>query len=116
MHNKNNSLNKWKPGVSKKWLHLLAGAMWSGVGIMLAGLAIGWLLPLSRQLALLLAGAGVLSALIIYRFGFSKLAAKNRRRMEKLPVGCVYDCAGHHAAVVRSAQTVSGSRLHQPRR
>lgn len=82
MNNQDNFLNKWNPNVSKKWLHLLAGAMWSGVGIMLISLAVGWLLPLSRQLALLLAGTGIFLALIIYRFGFSKLAAKNRQRIE----------------------------------
>ena len=82
--NQDNFLNEWKPGMRKKWLHLLAGAMWSGVGIMLTSLAIGWLRPLNWQLTLLLAGAGVFLALIIYRFGFSKLAAKNRQRIENL--------------------------------
>ncbi|RMF02029.1 MAG: hypothetical protein D6768_09240 [Chloroflexi bacterium] len=82
MNNQNNFLDKWNPRVEKKWLYLLAGVMWSGVGVMLLSLAIGWLLPLNRQAAFLLGGMGILLGLIIYRFGFSKLAAKNERRIK----------------------------------
>jgi hypothetical protein len=79
-----NFRHKWKPGVHKKWLHFSAGAMWSGVGIMLTSLAIGWIWPLDWQFTLLIAGVGIVLALIIHRFGFSKLAAKNGRRIEDL--------------------------------
>ena len=79
-----NFLNQWKPHVSKKWLHLTAGVIWSSVGIYLISLALGWLRPLEWQSALLLGSAGVVLALIIYRFGFSKLAAKNRQRIKNL--------------------------------
>jgi len=82
--NQDDSVNKWKPGVEKQWLHLLAGVMWSGVGVMLISLAVGWLLPLDRRLAILLATVGLFLALIIHRFAFSRLAVKNRRRIDDL--------------------------------
>jgi hypothetical protein len=71
--------------VNKIWLHLLAGVMWAGVGIMLVSLAARWLglvLPYQTVL-LLLAGLGLAAA--IYFFGFSKFALKNARRIEAYP-------------------------------
>ena len=70
--------------VNKRRLHLPAGITWSGVGGYLIYLAYGWLRPLSIGRALLLAAAGVLLALVIYRFGFSKLAEKNIERISLL--------------------------------
>ncbi|NQV34786.1 MAG: hypothetical protein HQ515_18985, partial [Phycisphaeraceae bacterium] len=40
---KNRNLDRWKPGVPKHWLLLLAGLLWIGVGCMLNGLAWSWL-------------------------------------------------------------------------
>jgi hypothetical protein len=76
-----NNLYKWTPAVHKRWLHALAGVMWSGVGIFLMSLAYGWLLPLDLGYAILLALGGVLLAAAIYWFGFSKLAGSNSRRI-----------------------------------
>jgi len=50
---------------------------------MLISLAVGWLLPLDWTFGALLAGMGIVLALMIYRFGFSGLVAKNRRRIER---------------------------------
>jgi hypothetical protein len=38
-----NFLTKFNPAVSKNWLLVLAGIMWSGVGILLCGYAVTWL-------------------------------------------------------------------------
>ncbi|MBN2556826.1 MAG: hypothetical protein JXA97_12875 [Anaerolineales bacterium] len=64
-------------------LHLLAGLMWSGVGIMLGRLAIGWLwlLPWPGRWPYLLAG---LAAAGVIQFFFSRLATKNIARVERL--------------------------------
>jgi hypothetical protein len=77
----NESNISFNPAVGKKWLHLAAGLMWSGVGVMLAGFASRWLksmtwLPMSLTI---LAGAAL--AALIYLFGFSKVAKKNIRRI-----------------------------------
>lgn len=76
---------KLYPAVHKIWLHLLAGVMWSGVGIMLISLAARWLglVIFSQEILLIL--AGLVLALGIYYFGFSKFALKNVRRIGNYP-------------------------------
>ena len=74
-------LNALNPAADKKWLILLSGIVWSGVGVMLCKLAYGWLKPVELNKTLLLTSGGILLALIIYRFGFSKLAEINIKRI-----------------------------------
>jgi len=69
------------PAVSKRWLYFLAGVIWSGVGILLTHLAYGWLLPVERWVAWLLALMGLLMAVAIYRFLFTWFADKNIKRV-----------------------------------
>jgi hypothetical protein len=69
----------------KIWLHLTAGIMWSGVGIMLVAFATGWLSHVHSWVVLLLILAGLLLASAIYFFGFSKLASSNIQRIIKIP-------------------------------
>jgi hypothetical protein len=73
---------KLYPAVDKIWLHLLAGVMWSGVGIMLISLAARWLGLVVLNLTLLLILAGMALAAGIYFLGFSKMALRNVRRIE----------------------------------
>jgi ABC-type nitrate/sulfonate/bicarbonate transport system permease component len=75
---------KLKPAVNKYWLLAVAGAMWSGVGYMLCHMAYEWLSHVIMWQAFILALAGLLLALTIYRFGFSKLAKKNIQRISDL--------------------------------
>lgn len=79
------SLSRMKPAADKRWLHLLAGITWSGVGILLITFAIGWwqLVPLWPLAPL--AMAGLLAAAVIWRYGFSRLADKNITRIDTLP-------------------------------
>jgi hypothetical protein len=70
------------PAVYRQWLYLLAGLMWSGVGLMLCSLAYGWLVPVASGEALWRALAGLLLALAIYHFGFSKFADRNIHRID----------------------------------
>jgi hypothetical protein len=70
-----------KPGVGKNLLYLLAGGMWSAVGIMLVRLGLFWITPLDNRSALLIALAGFIVSLPIYRFGFSKFAMNNINRI-----------------------------------
>jgi len=79
------TLEKFKPAVSKYWLMALAGLMWSAVGIMLCRMAYYWLKAVSENLALLMGSVGLVSALAVYRFGFSKIANKNIARLCLLP-------------------------------
>jgi len=75
---------KLVPAVSKSWLYFVAGVIWSGVGILLTHLAYGWLLPVERWVALLMALTGGLLAFAIYRFLFTWFADKNIRRVDNL--------------------------------
>jgi len=81
MENESGNLHKYKPSLKKRWLHIIAGAMWSGVGIMLCTLAFGWLKPLEWPEALTLAFAGGILAVVIYYFGFKSFAQKNINRI-----------------------------------
>ena len=75
-------LHKLKPGAQKFWLQLLAGLMWSGVGVMLIRFAWRWLVEVELIVEVLLLVAGLTLAAAIYFWGFSKLAGKNIRRIE----------------------------------
>ena len=78
-------LEKFKPAVSKYWLMALAGLMWSGVGIMLCRLAVIWLIPVHWPRAWSLGSLGFIGSIVVYRFGFSKIALKNIARLCLLP-------------------------------
>ena len=77
--------SKWTPATRKIWLHLTAGIMWSGVGIMLLVFAATWLEPVHSWMVIPLLFAGLLLAAAIYFFGFSKLASNNVQRIIKIP-------------------------------
>ena len=77
-------LNKFKPAVRKIWLKLSAGLVWLGAGVMLIGFASRWLKPVVFFTMLLLIAVGLILAIGIYFFGFSKLAKKNIIRINGL--------------------------------
>ncbi|MFN2147317.1 MAG: hypothetical protein ACK2T2_02915, partial [Anaerolineales bacterium] len=68
------ALQRLKPGVNKNWLNLLAGLMWSGVGIMLGLFAARFLRSVTPSWRLPLIASGLLLAYGIFRFGFSRFA------------------------------------------
>lgn len=67
--------------VSKIWLYVLSGMMWSGVGLTLCSLAFRWLIDLHSFYALWFGLIGLASALVVYRFGFLGIAQKNINRL-----------------------------------
>ena len=77
---------KLYPAVRKIWLHLFAGVMWSGVGIMLISLTFRWLKLIAFPRILLFILPGILLAAGIFLFGFSRYAIKNVRRIEAYPM------------------------------
>ncbi len=76
------SLKKLTPAAPKYWLYLLAGVMWSGVGIFLCSLTIKWLQPEQVGFQVGMIFGGIVLAGLIYRFGFSKFANNNIRRIQ----------------------------------
>jgi hypothetical protein len=78
-------VKKLKPAAKKFWLLLLAGLMWSGVGMMLIRIAWRWLAEVELSQEVLLIITGLALAGVIYFWGFSRLAGKNIRRIEAIP-------------------------------
>ncbi len=78
-------LDALKPIVSRHWLFLLAGVMWTGVGIMLLVRAWIWLsaMPTGWEIGLILVSAVI--AVLFYKFMFTNTVAKNIRRVCELP-------------------------------
>jgi hypothetical protein len=72
---------RWEPAVPRSVHFLLSGLMWAGVGIMLSILAIRWWAADEREPVWSLVLLGVLAALVIHRFGFSRLADRNVSRI-----------------------------------
>lgn len=68
------------PAAPRKTLVLLAGILWSVVGLVLAGVAVRWLSVVHRNVVLAVAVA-IAGGLVVHRFGFSRLAATNLTRI-----------------------------------
>ena len=75
-------LFRLNPQVKKIWLQLLAGLMWSAVGVMLILFALSWLQQAGVSQRILLLISGFTLAAGIYFWGFSKVARKNIIRIE----------------------------------
>jgi hypothetical protein len=99
-----NFLQRFNPSVSKRWLLIIAGLMWSAVGILLISYALGWLSALELVPELAWGAAGAILAVIVYRFGFSNIAHKNIRRIkavaEKVCVFAFQEWKGYGIIVV----------------
>ena len=74
-------LQRLKPAVEKHWLLLLSGIVWTGFGVVLCLFAFSWLASVQQVGAAALALAGIVLACLIYRFGFSRIARQNIRRI-----------------------------------
>ena len=74
-------LRDLKPAVSKYWLLTLAGVMWSVVGTLLCRRAYHWFTDIHKSWAIPLELISLLMALTAHRFGFSKIAGRNVKRL-----------------------------------
>lgn len=78
-------LNKFKPSINKKYLILISGVLWSGIGVLLNWIAFKWVLDFEQWQIIFTYSIGILMGLIIASFGFSKLAKKNIDRIMRYP-------------------------------
>ena len=76
---------KLKPAVNRKWLIVISGMMWSGVGIFLNILAFSWLKSFNNIQLFATIMIGLLAGLIVARFGFGYIANKNLSRIFAYP-------------------------------
>jgi hypothetical protein len=74
-------VNRLNPAVERRWLLLIAGCLWTVVGAMLNVFAFEWLSVADWGIAAPLALAGLIAALLVYRFGFLRLAIRNIARI-----------------------------------
>ena len=74
-----------KPAVNNRWLLILSGLMWTGVGVLLNTLAIKWLAVYSAMEIIITTIIGLLSGFLVARFGFNKIVHKNIRRIQNYP-------------------------------
>jgi hypothetical protein len=77
-------LKSLKPAVSKTWLIVLAGLMWSVVGLMLCQLAYHWLVVIHWRWVLIFETLGIVLALTAHKFCFSRIAQRNIARLSLL--------------------------------
>jgi uncharacterized membrane protein len=80
-HLMNSNLKKYDPAVDKKILIFVSGVIWSIVGILLVTSAVRWLSGASASATIWLGTAGIILALLIHCYGFSKLVQKNISRI-----------------------------------
>jgi len=73
------------PAVSKKWLILISGILWSGTGILLIWIASKWFTLFDSRQMIFALTAGPVLGLVIAWFGFKKLAHKNADRISSYP-------------------------------
>jgi hypothetical protein len=74
-------MKRLNPAVSKHWLLILAGVMWTGVGFMLCGYALNWLTSPLSVATVTLGGLGIVISIVANRLQFTKLALKNIERI-----------------------------------
>lgn len=80
-HCQDPEIEKWKPGVPKSTLVLMAGLIWLGIGILMDSLAYSWLKKESPKVVLVFSSLGFALALIIHHFGFLRIVDKNLGRI-----------------------------------
>lgn len=78
-------LHRMKPAVNRKWLIMISGVMWSGVGLLLIRIATKWFAAFNSGQMTLALTTGPLLGLAIAYFGFRKLAKENAERILAYP-------------------------------
>jgi hypothetical protein len=72
---------RWKPGVPKTILLLMAGLLWTGTGIMLDSLSYTWLRGADSHAAFWAVLIGFVLALLIHHLGLLRIVDKNLGRI-----------------------------------
>ncbi len=76
---------KYRPAVLRFWLRFTAGSLWSGVGILLCIVACHWFSTIAWPGNAIGVALGFGGGFVVYRYGFSKIAAKNIARIAGQP-------------------------------
>jgi hypothetical protein len=106
------------PSVDRKVLVLLAGIVWSVVGLALIGVAVLWLVS-SNKNVINFTAIGIISGTIIFRYGFSKIARINLIRIYQQAPGkdkiCVFSFQNARSYLIATGMMIMGYALrHLP--
>lgn len=112
MMNRNKWLARLNPALPKKWLLILAGIMWTGVGVMLLRYAITWLTHPLSTISILLGSLGVMISIAANRWMFSNLARKNIERILSLKdKACAFSFQAWKGYLIIAVMITSGILL-----
>ena len=105
-----------KPSVPRCWLLMLAGLVWSSVGLGLWSLALHWLADVSPPWSVALGLAGLLMGLVIHRFGFSRIVRRNIERIShSAERPCLFSFQAWHSWLLVALMIAMGITLrHSP--
>jgi uncharacterized membrane protein len=106
------------PSVDRRVLVLTAGVVWSAVGLVLVLAAILWLISSHKNVTIPIT-VGVISGVIVYRYGFVKLAKKNLIRVYQQAPGkdkvCMFAFQNARSYVIAAGMLLLGYGLrHLP--
>jgi hypothetical protein len=106
------TLKSLKPAVSKTWLIVMAGLMWSVAGLMLCRLAYHWLVILQWRWIVPRELLGVVLALTAHKFCFSRIAQKNIERLSVITEKtCIFAFQRWKSYLVIALMTIIGITL-----
>lgn len=116
MNSRNPEINRWKPGVPKSALLLIAGMMWIAIGLMLDSFSYSWLRLETQTHVVFAVAVGLVCALFIHHFGFLRIVDRNLARI--LPMKgkrCVFSFMPWKSYVLIAAMVMIGVLLrHSP--
>jgi len=106
------TLKSFKPAVSKTWLIVLAGLMWSVVGLTLCRLAYHWLVIIQWRWIVPQELLGAILALTAHKFCFSRIAQKNIQRLSVITEKtCIFAFQRWKSYFVIALMTIIGITL-----
>jgi hypothetical protein len=98
--------------VAREALLLVAGLVWTGVGVMLCVWAYVWLAAEPLSTAVALAAAGLVGALAAWRLMFAPIARSNIERIEQAPIrACLFSFQAWRGYVIMVAMIALGALL-----
>jgi len=107
-------LSHLKPTVPKCWLFAASGLMWSIAGSMMGVTGIGWLVDGGMVRGMGFGLAGLVLAVLFFRWGFGSIAQKNIRRLRLLPErGCFFAFQAWKSYLIIMVMIALGITLRQ---
>jgi hypothetical protein len=102
--------------VERRWLHAIAGVVWTGVGVLCIAYAVMWIAPEAFPEQLVLIVAGLVVAALFARFVFVGIVRKNIARIEEGPShASAFAFQGWKSYLVAASMIVLGITLrHSP--